>query len=90
VSKQYTQEDVNKLFNYALNHDELEYSDDCERIQKAIKTHRGFSISIPEAARFWKTRSSWWDASWLILPKKDDEIVEYWDKFLADWYTIED
>lgn len=89
TNKKYDQEAIDRMFNYMLNGEELEWRDDCDRFQKVIKNYRGISISLSEAARFWKKRSSWWDASWLALPKKDDEIIDYWDRFVDDWHKDE-
>ena len=86
TTHKYNQEDIDRMFNYMLNGEELGCRDDCERIQKVIKTKRGINISFSEAASFWKKRSFWWDASWLVLPKKDDELIEYWDRFVNWWH----
>jgi hypothetical protein len=90
-AKKYKQANVNRMFNYMLNGEELAEAEaeDCERIKKAISTYKGLSISIAEASFFWQKRSSWFDASWLSLPNKDEQILECWDKFIDDWHKDE-
>jgi hypothetical protein len=93
MAKEYTQFDVDNMFNYIFNGGPIEDYDDCKRIVDVIKKKRGRHISVPAAHKFWTHRSNLWDAGWLMLDRGgqgDDEILEYWDKFIADWHKDSD
>lgn len=87
--RSFMQDKVDFMFNYMMNQEKLDFPEDCQQIQRTLKTFRGVNISYPEAAKFWKWRSNLWEASWLGLSKTQDEILEYWDKFIEEWYREE-
>jgi hypothetical protein len=58
----------------------IEDIEDCKRIQKIAKAHgHNFSLKVCEA--IWRSRSEDWAASWLFLPRTDEEV---WDD-LVTW-----
>lgn len=54
---------------------------DCERIQQIAMEH-GWSISWKVAGLIWADHSDDWCASWLVLPKEDEQIWHYVKEYM--------
>ena len=52
-----------------------EYKDDSRRI-KDILSLNGYNVTIIEAEQLWLTYSESMAASWMMLPEKDEEVLE--------------
>ncbi len=90
IKRTFNQLDADEMFNFMLNGESIkECYNDCQYIKTIIKDRRNIHLSSSAVFKFWKTRSSWWDASWLGISaneKSDDLIIEYWDKFINEWH----
>lgn len=62
---------------------------DCERIRSVISAEFSVNISMSEARRFWEWRSGRYDATWLAFVYGDEEIREWFQKFV-DEHTYAD
>ena len=74
---------VDETFNVRMGNCGL-YNDqnDVNRIKDVLKTKLNIILSSAEAIEFWKWRSDEWDSSWLN-PNYDDEIVDFFEKFIS-------
>ena len=51
---------------------------DIERIQKVFRKKKNVDLRFEEAGHLWEnTSSDYGGVDWLMLPKEDDEIINY-------------
>lgn len=88
----YNQYDADYMYVFILTGEVLNKNtyEDCQRIKATVKMYRDIILSTPASYKFWITASEWYNTKWLTIREADDgdmDILEYWDKFIDDWYT---
>lgn len=86
TKQKFSQFEIDQMIYQMVLGEPYEYPEDCERIRALVLKDRNVWVSVTAAGLFWSRHSQDWDASWLTLPKNDEHIMEYWDKFVEDWY----
>lgn len=63
----------------------IDHIDDCLRIQDSLLRH-GIEATLAECQYWWRERSAYDDAMWMILPNDPREIYWQLDDF-TDFYS---
>jgi len=88
TEKRITQHLVDNLFSCLDGFGRLTYTlDDCRLIQRFIREEHGVHLSLSECQRFWKWRSSLWEASFLTVgdtAASRKEVLEFFFQWLDE------
>lgn len=79
-----THQDLLKILSHDDNKSEVQFLDDCKRIQEIVKDHYGVTLTLVECQLAWLRYSAQQDAQWLgvgsCLESEITDAIMSWAK----------